>query len=392
MSERVQVFDTTLRDGEQAPGCSLTEAEKLEMAGLLHELGVDVIEAGFPRASEGDARAVEAIARTWPEQGVAALCRTHPDDVEVAARSLEPSHRPRLHVFIATSDLHLESKLGLTREQCLEAAVTAVQHARRFVDDVEFSAEDASRTDVDYLCKVAVATAEAGATTINVPDTVGYALPSEYGRRVARVVDAVGERAVVSVHCHDDLGLATANSLAGVAAGARQVECTVNGIGERAGNCSLEEIAMIVLTRQAELGLSTGIVSERLVPTSRRLAELIRFGPQPNKAIVGANAFAHEAGIHQDGMLKNRETYEIMTPQSVGLADSRLVLGKHSGRHALRERLAELGFSGSREQLDVVYRRFIEAADRRKGVMDAEIVEIAHEVLVVAEGEVSPCA
>ena len=381
MNHRVYVFDTTLRDGEQSPGCSMTVAEKLRMAHKLEELGVDILEAGFPIASLGDFEAVDAISREFPSMQVAALARACTLDIERAARALEHARRPRIHTFIATSDIHLKYKLRKSRQQVLAEAVAAVELARRYAEDVEFSAEDATRTDPEYLEKISLATVAAGAGTVNLPDTVGYTLPDEFGQVIGRVVKALGDSAIVSVHCHDDLGLAVANSVAGIQAGARQIECTINGIGERAGNCSLEEVVMIIKTRQDRLPYQTGIVTEHLYPASQLLAQLITFGPQPNKAIVGINAFAHEAGIHQDGFLKERTTYEIMDPRSVGVPESRLILGKHSGRHALNQRCQDLGFSLTRQQLDEVYERFIALADRKKGITNEEIAAVVREVL-----------
>ncbi|MCL6547000.1 MAG: 2-isopropylmalate synthase [Bryobacteraceae bacterium] len=381
MNNRVYIFDTTLRDGEQSPGCSMTVAEKLRMAKKLVELGVDILEAGFPIASEGDFEAVDAISREFPEARVAALARACKLDVERAARALEKAKQPRLHTFIATSDIHLKYKLRKSRQQVLEEAVAAVELSRRYVDDVEFSAEDATRTDPDYLEQVCHAVVAVGAKTVNLPDTVGYSTPDEHAELIGRMVRAIGDRAIVSVHCHDDLGLAVANSLAAVQAGARQVECTINGIGERAGNCSLEEVVMAIRVRQDRLPFHVAIHTEQLYPASQLLTELITFGPQPNKAIVGRNAFAHEAGIHQDGMLKERSTYEIMDPRTVGVPESRLVLGKHSGRHALRDRCQHLGFELNREELDQVYQAFIALADRKKGVLDEEIITLVQRVL-----------
>ena len=345
MNNRVWIFDTTLRDGEQSPGCSMTVPEKLKVAAKLVDLGVDILEAGFPIASEGDFAAVDAIAREYPWVQVAALGRAAAKDIERAAKSLEKAHRPRIHTFIATSDIHLKFKLKKTQDQVLEEACKAVALARTFVDDVEFSAEDGARTSPEFLEKISKAVVAAGARTVNIPDTVGYSTPDEYAEIIGRVVKALGDTAIVSVHCHDDLGLAVANSLAAVKAGARQVECTVNGIGERAGNCSLEEIVMVMKTRHDRYPYITGIKAEHLFPTSQALSSVITFGPQPNKAIVGANAFAHEAGIHQDGYLKERTTYEIMEPKSVGVPESRLVLGKHSGRHALNSRFRGWGLT-----------------------------------------------
>ena len=381
MAQRITIFDTTLRDGEQAPGCSMTVAEKLAMAGMLVDLGVDVLEAGFPIASDGDFEAVGAIAGAVRSTRVAALARACTLDVERAARALERAASPRIHTFIATSDIHLVCKLKKSRAQALDEAVAAVELARRHVDDVEFSAEDATRTDVEYLEEVARATVRAGARTFNVPDTVGCSTPDEFAGLVARIVGVVGDAAEVSVHCHNDLGLAVANSLAAIQAGARQIECTVNGIGERAGNCSLEEIVMVVKVRRDHLPYTTLIRTEKLFPASQMLGGFISFGPQPNKAIVGRNAFAHEAGIHQDGVLKERTTYEIIDPKEVGVPESRLVLGKHSGRHALHQRCDTLGFPLTREQLDAVYRRFTALADRKKGILDEEIVALVKEVV-----------
>src|ERR1700759_287959 len=381
MNNRVWIFDTTLRDGEQSPGCSMTVPEKLRMAGKLVELGVDILEAGFPIASQGDFEAVDAVSREFPWVQVAALARCTRLDVERAAGSLEKSRRPRIHTFLATSDIHLKYKLKKSRQQVLDDAVAAVELARSYVDDVEFSAEDGARTDPDYLEQVSRAVVAAGARTVNIPDTVGYSTPDEYAEIIGRVVNALGDTAVVSVHCHDDLGLAVANSLAAIKAGARQIECTINGIGERAGNCSLEEIVMVMKTRHDRYPFTTGIHPEHLYPASQMLSSIISFGPQPNKAIVGRNAFAHEAGIHQDGYLKERTTYEIMEPKSVGVPESRLVLGKHSGRHALKARCEHLGFKLSREELDEVYRRFTALADRKKGVMNEEIAALVTEVV-----------
>jgi 2-isopropylmalate synthase len=376
MSNRVYIFDTTLRDGEQSPGCSMTVSEKTRMAHKLVELGVDILEAGFPIASDGDFEAVDAVSREFPWVTVAALARSCTLDVERAARSLEHARRPRIHTFIATSDIHLKYKLKKSQEQVLNDAVAAVELARRYVDDVEFSAEDGARTDPDYLEKISKAVVAAGARTVNIPDTVGYSAPREYGALIGRIVKALGDCAIVSVHCHDDLGLAVANSLAAVEAGARQIECTINGIGERAGNCSLEEVVMVMKTRNDLYPYSTGIHTEHLFAASEMLSSIITFGPQPNKAIVGRNAFAHEAGIHQDGYLKEKTTYEIIDPKSVGVPVGRLVLGKHSGRHALHQRCQDLGFALNKEELDVLYHRFTALADRKKGLMDEEIIAL----------------
>jgi 2-isopropylmalate synthase len=377
MAERVLIFDTTLRDGEQSPGCSMHVREKRRMAAKLVDLGVDILEAGFPIASDGDFESVRLIAGETRGVTVAALARACEADITRAARALEGAERPRIHTFIATSDNHLKYKLRKSRAQVLDEAVEAVRLARRYVDDVEFSAEDATRTELEYLREVTRATIAAGASTVNIPDTVGYCVPDEFGRVIAQLVADAGDTAAISVHCHNDLGLAVANSLAAVQAGARQVECTINGIGERAGNCALEEIVMILEVRRDRLPHRTAINTRQLFPSSQLLSTLIAFGPQPNKSIVGRNAFAHEAGIHQDGFLKERTTYEIIDPAAVGVPESRLVLGKHSGRHALRARLESLGFSLSREQLDAVYRQFTALADRKKGVTDEEIAGFA---------------
>ena len=380
-TDRVYIFDTTLRDGEQAPGCSMTVTEKVRMAHRLADLGVDILEAGFPIASEGDFEAVRAVGR---EVGVkvAALARCTPHDVERAAKALEGARGPaRIHVFIATSDIHLKYKLKKSQDQVLAEAVAAVELACKHVDDVEFSAEDGARTEPGYLEKVSLAVVDAGASTVNIPDTVGYSIPEEYGALIGRIARSLGEhrdgRGIVSVHCHDDLGLAVANSLAAVQNGARQVECTINGIGERAGNCSLEEIVMAIKTRRDRLPYEIGIKTEQLYPCSQLLTSIIGVGVQPNKAIVGRNAFAHEAGIHQDGFLKERTTYEIIDPRTVGVPESRLVLGKHSGRHALKARCEELGLSLDREELDALYAKFSALADRKKGILDEEIRELA---------------
>ncbi len=376
MSNRVYIFDTTLRDGEQSPGCSMTVPEKLLMARKLVELGVDVLEAGFPIASEGDYEAVDAISREYPWVQVAALARSCTLDVERAAAALQHAKRPRIHTFLATSDIHLKYKLKKTQQQVLDDAVAAVELARRYVDDVEFSAEDGARTSPEFLEKISKAVVAAGARTVNIPDTVGYSVPEEYGALIGNIVKALGDCAIVSVHCHDDLGLAVANSIAAVQAGARQIECTINGIGERAGNCSLEEVVMAMKTRQDRYPFHTNIHAEHLYSASQILSSIITFGPQPNKAIVGRNAFAHEAGIHQDGYLKERSTYEIIDPKSVGVPEGKLVLGKHSGRHALKQRCEHLGFTLTKDELDHVYIQFTALADRKKGILDEEIAGI----------------
>ena len=383
MDNRIYVFDTTLRDGEQSPGCSMNTQEKLRMARMLVDLGVDVLEAGFPIASEGDYEAVRAVAREFGWVSVAALARVALGDIERAAQALEPARRPRIHTFVATSDIHLERKLRKTRQQVLEETVHAVELARRYADDVEFSAEDATRSDLEYLCQVLEAAVEAGATTINVPDTVGYTVPSEYARFIGNIVERLRGRAIVSVHCHNDLGLAVANTLAALDAGARQVECTINGIGERAGNAALEEIVAALMVRQDILPYRTGIRAELLYPASQLLTELIGVAVQPNKAVVGSNDFAHEAGIHQDGIIKDRTTYEIMRPQSVGFPETLLVLGKHSGRHALKKRYEQLGYGLDKGELDALYQRFTSLADRKKNILDDDLVDL----LETAEGE-----
>src|SRR5579859_4196437 len=374
MAERIYIFDTTLRDGEQSPGCSMTVPEKLKMAAKLVDLGVDILEAGFPIASDGDFEAVGAVAREFPWVNVAALARSNRLDVERAAQSLKNAKRPRIHTFIATSDIHLKYKLKKSRQQVLDEAVAAVTLARSYVEDVEFSAEDATRTDWDYLEEISKAVVAAGARTVNLPDTVGFSVPDEYGAMIGRMVRALGNTAIVSVHCHDDLGLAVANSLAAVQNGARQIECTINGIGERAGNAALEEVVMAMNTRRDRLPYETKIVTEHLFPASQLLTSIITFGPQPNKAIVGENAFAHEAGIHQDGYLKERTTYEIIEPSTVGVPETKLVLGKHSGRHALHKRAEDLGFELSKQELDHLYERFTALADRKKGLRNEEII------------------
>ncbi|MFZ1918710.1 MAG: 2-isopropylmalate synthase [Terriglobales bacterium] len=377
----ITIFDTTLRDGEQSPGCSMSVPEKLRLAQQLDRLGVDVIEAGFPIASEGDFEAVQSIAASVRRPIIAGLARACKPDIDRAWQALKGAAHPRIHVFLATSDIHLKYKLRITREQCLEQAREAVRHAKSLCADIQFSPEDATRTDVPFLCQVVEVVIAAGATTVNIPDTVGYSMPEEYGQLILTLREKVAgiERVTVSTHCHNDLGLAVANSLAGVQNGARQVECTINGIGERAGNASLEEVVMAMRVRADRYPYETGLTSEQLYPSSQTLAEITRVPVQPNKAITGRNAFAHEAGIHQDGMLKNPLTYEIMTPQSVGVPDSRLVLGKHSGRHALAMRCEQLGYKFERRELDEVYRRFIVLADRIKRVQDSHLLELIHD-------------
>jgi 2-isopropylmalate synthase len=377
---RITVFDTTLRDGEQSPGCSMNQREKLRLAHQLDRLGVDVIEAGFPIASDGDFESVKAIAREVKRPIIAGLARACRPDIERAWEALREAERPRIHVFLATSDIHLQYKLRITRDQCVAQAREAIRLAKTFCGDVEFSPEDATRTDPEFLCRVLEAVVKAGATTLNIPDTVGYTVPAEFGELITTIQRRVEgiEKVTISAHCHNDLGIAVANALAAVAAGARQVECTINGIGERAGNASLEEIVMAMRVRPDRYPYETGIVSEQIFSASQMLGEITGVPVQPNKAITGRNAFAHEAGIHQDGVLKNPLTYEIMTPQSVGVPDSRLVLGKHSGRHALGIRCEELGYQFDRRELDDVYRRFVRLADTIKHVEDHHLLELIH--------------
>src|SRR6195256_5639741 len=375
---RITVFDTTLRDGEQSPGCSMNHQEKLRLAHQLDRLGVDIIEAGFPIASDGDFAAVQATAAAIRRPIIAGLARACTPDIERAWQALKGAAQPRIHVFLATSDIHLQYKLKISRQQCLEQARDSVRLAKSLCADVEFSPEDATRTDHEFLYQVLDSVVEAGATTVNIPDTVGYSMPAEFGELIQTICQRVPgiEKVTISAHCHNDLGLAVANSLAAVAAGARQVECTINGIGERAGNASLEEIVMAARVRPDRYAYKTGVVSEQLFPASQLLSEITGVPVQPNKAIIGRNAFAHEAGIHQDGMLKNALTYEIMTPQSVGVPDSKLVLGKHSGRHALGLRCEQLGHQFDRHQLDEVYRHFVVLADQIKHVEDHHLLEL----------------
>ena len=381
MTDQVHIFDTTLRDGEQSPGCSMTTPEKLRVARALVDMGADVIEAGFPIASDGDFDAVRAVCREHPGAHIAALARAMPADIDRAAASLDGHPKPRIHCFIATSEIHLKYKFNKSQEEILEEAVAAVEQAKRFVDDVEFSAEDATRTDMDYLCQICVAAADAGATVVNIPDTVGFMTPDDYAERIARVVDALDGRAEVSVHTHDDLGVAVANAVAALHAGARQIECALNGIGERASNCALEEVVVIMKVRPDRVPFHCGIDATKLYGASRILSECITFEPQPNKAIVGRNAFAHEAGIHQDGFLKHRTTYEIMTPESVGVPASQLILGKHSGRHALHKRVEDLGYGSlNRDEIRTVYLAFTHLADTRKGLTDDDIEALLEEL------------
>ena len=384
-SDRLYIFDTTLRDGEQSPGFSMNTDEKIRLAHQIEALGVDIIEAGFPIASDDDAHAVKLVATEIKTPVIAALARCNPADIECAGESLKPAARSRIHTFIATSDLHLERKLRISREDCLEAVVTAVKQARQYTDDIEFSAEDATRSDMDFLCTVVEAAISVGATTINLPDTVGYCTPeeiqeffTEVRQRVANIDDMI-----LSTHCHDDLGLAVANSLAAVQAGVRQVECTINGIGERAGNASLEEIVMATRVKPDRLPYETDVVSTELFRTSQMLTELTHESVQANKAIVGRNAFAHEAGIHQDGVIKDRRTYEIMKPEDVGV-ESTLVLGKHSGRHAVKKQCQDQGYELTRFELDRVYREVIALADRQKSVSEVDLSRIVETIRAAA--------
>ena len=380
---KVIVFDTTLRDGEQSPGCSMNLGEKLRMARQLERLGVDVIEAGFPIASDGDFEAVQSIAREIRRPTIAALARATRDDILRAWGAISDAARPRIHTFLATSDIHLEHKLRITREEAINQMRESVGLARSLCKDVEFSPEDATRTDLEFLCSVVEAAIEAGASTINIPDTVGYTTPREFTRIIETIRSKVrgAEDVTISVHCHNDLGLAVANTIAAIEAGARQVECTINGIGERAGNASLEEIVMALRVRNDVMPFETGVVCSELYPASQLLTELTNVSVQPNKAIVGRNAFAHEAGIHQDGVIKNRLTYEIMTPNSVGVPDSKLVLGKHSGRHALGLRCEQLGYEFTRRELDRIYKRFTALADEIKVVEDQHLLRIINDDL-----------
>jgi 2-isopropylmalate synthase len=377
--ERIVFFDTTLRDGEQSPGCSMSTPEKIEMAHALADLGVDILEAGFAISSEGDFQAIRAVSRAVRRPVIASLARARTLDVERAAHSLDLAERPRIHTFLASSDLHLEVKLKMSRQEALDHATAAVRQARSYVDDVEFSAEDATRSDMDFLAQLVAATIEAGATTINLPDTVGYSTPNDYAQMFCEIrhrVPAVA-KITLSAHCHDDLGMAVANSLASIDGGVRQIECTINGIGERAGNAALEEIAAALMVRRDRYPYPNSLQNERLYATSKMLGERISFSPAPNKAVVGANAFAHEAGIHQHGMLANPLTYEIMTPASVGVPSNSMVLGKHSGRHALAHRLKELGHSLDAAALDHFYHCFVELADRKKAIYDQDLVALA---------------
>jgi 2-isopropylmalate synthase len=378
-ADRLIIFDTTLRDGEQSPGASMNLAEKLQVAHALRELGVDVIEAGFPIASPGDFESVQAIAREVHGPVICGLARCNADDIERAAKAVRDAAKPRIHVFLATSAIHRELKLKMAKEEILRRAVEGVKRAKAHVEDVEFSPEDAARTELDFLAEVVERVVEAGATTVNIPDTVGYAVPAQYAAAIAHLKKHVRgiDKVVLSVHCHNDLGMAVANSLTAVLEGARQVECTINGLGERAGNCALEEIVMAVRTRGDYFGVTTGINTRKLYPISRLVSHVTGIQVQRNKAIVGQNAFSHEAGIHQDGMLKDRSTYEIMNPEDIGLPRTELVLGKHSGRHALRQRVFDLGYHLSEEQLQRVFDAFKGLADRKKVIYDADIEALA---------------
>ena len=383
-ANRVIIFDTTLRDGEQSPGASMNLDEKLRIARVLEDMGVDVIEAGFPIASDGDFEAVSEIAKTVKKSTVCGLARATKGDIERAAEAIKPAERGRIHTFISTSPLHMTHKLQMDPDAVLEAVTESVTLSRKYTDDVEWSAEDGSRTEHDFLCRCVEAAIEAGAGTINIPDTVGYAIPEEFSALIAMLFDRVPniDKTVVSVHCHNDLGLAVANSLAAVQMGARQVECTINGLGERAGNAAMEEIVMAIRTRPDTMPYSTGIKTENITKASRLVSTITGFTVQPNKAIVGANAFAHEAGIHQDGVLKHAGTYEIMTPESVGLTKSILVMGKHSGRHAFREKLKELGYTLGDNAIQDTFKRFKDLADKKKDIFDEDIVALVDDEVV----------
>ena len=388
MTERILIFDTTLRDGEQSPGYSMNTREKVELAKQLARLGVDVMEAGFPIASQDDFEAVRAVAKSLKNGPIiAGLARAKDVDIDRCWEAVKAAERPRIHTFIATSEIHIKYKLKSTQEEVLDATVAAVKRAKSYTPDVEFSAEDAHRTDQDYLCRVVEAAIKAGATTINIPDTVGYGLPWEFGERVRNLVNRVPgiERVVVSAHCHNDLGLGVANSLEAIRAGARQIECTINGIGERAGNASLEELVMALRTRKDFFHFDTGIRTEEIYRTSKLLQSITGVNVQPNKAIVGANAFAHEAGIHQHGVLQTPLTYEIMTPESVGVPKSQLVLGKHSGRHAFKKRLEELGVGLSEEDLNKAFGRFKDLCDRKKEVFDEDLLALVEDELLATQ-------
>jgi len=379
----VRIFDTTLRDGEQSPGFSMTVAEKVRMARQLEALGVDIIESGFPIASAGDLEGVRAVVREIRSITVAALARAKREDIDAALEGLKGAAQPRLHTFLATSDLHLQAKLRMTRDECLAAISTNVRYARERCAEVEFSAEDASRTEIGFLCEAIGCAVHAGATTINLPDTVGYSVPEEYAAMFRSVIDYLdgADGITLSAHCHNDLGLGVANSLAAVQAGVRQLELTINGIGERAGNAALEEVAVLLHVRKDKIGVTTNIRLDQLFAASRLLTEITGVAVAPNKSVVGANAFAHEAGIHQDGILKNPLTYEIISPEAVGVPKRQLVLGKHSGRNALRATLVEMGYQPTREELDECYRRVVALADEAKQVRSRDLLAIAHQVM-----------
>ncbi|MEK7702733.1 MAG: 2-isopropylmalate synthase [Nitrospirota bacterium] len=381
MSRLIKIFDTTLRDGEQCPGASMNRSEKLTVAKMLARLNVDIIEAGFPFASEDDFEGVKAIAQAIKGPVIAGLARAKEKDIDATWEAVKFAERARIHTFLATSEIHMRYKLKMSREEVLSAAVAAVRYARKYTDDIEFSPEDATRSDHDFLCRVIEAVIDAGATTINIPDTVGYAIPAEFGALIRLIRNRVPnmDRAVISVHCHNDLGLAVANSLTAISEGAGQVECTINGIGERAGNASLEEIAMTLRVRKNFFDAETAIHTEELTKASRLVSGITGFVVQPNKAIVGANAFAHESGIHQDGLLKEKQTYEIMTPASVGLSEHKMVLGKHSGRHAFRAKLEEMGFSLNEEQIDATFEQFKKIADQKKEIFEEDLEAIIAE-------------
>ena len=383
-AQRVVIFDTTLRDGEQSPGCSMNLEEKLQVAGVLEEMGVDVIEAGFPIASNGDFQAVSEISKRIKNASVAGLARATPRDIDRAWEALQHAVQPRIHTFISTSPLHMKFKLQMEPDAVHQAVIDSVSRARNLCDDVEWSPEDGTRTDHDFLCRCVESAIKAGARTINIPDTVGYSVPKEMHALIAMLKNRVPniDQAVISVHCHNDLGLGVANSLAAVEAGARQIECTINGIGERAGNAAMEEIVMALRTRYDSMPYTTGIKTEKITKASRLLSTVTGFSVQPNKAIVGANAFAHESGIHQDGMLKNAETYEIMTPESVGLVRSKLVMGKHSGRHAFVVKLKELGFDLAENEIQDAFQRFKDLADHKKDVYDEDIVALVDDAVL----------
>jgi len=383
---KVYIFDTTLRDGEQVPGCKLNTKEKLELAAVLEELGVDIIEAGFPISSPGDFESVHEISKLIKNTTVCGLTRAVQKDIEVAAEALKPAKRPRIHTGIGTSDHHIKGKFNSNREDILERAIQCVKWARNFVDDVEFYAEDAGRTDNDYLARVVEAVIKAGATVVNIPDTTGYCLPNQYGSKMAYLRNNVPniDKAILSCHCHNDLGLATANSIEGVINGARQIECTINGLGERAGNTSLEEVVM-VLKQHKDLGYYTNVNAKQLNPISRLVSDIMRMPVQPNKAIVGANAFSHSSGIHQDGFLKSAITYEIINPVEVGADTSKIVLTARSGRSALAFRLKNLGYDFKRDEVDIIYAQFLQVADSKKEVRDEDLQQLAKQVTVIAQ-------